>query len=158
MKLSQNFELEDLIKSPTATAAGIKNAPGPTELQNLMALAVNVLEPVKAHFGHVQINSGYRGPDLNKLVGGSTSSQHCKGQAVDFEIPGVPNKDVAIWVTNNIKYDQCILEFWVARDASSGWVHCSYNKDAPGRKQKLIAQKNGKKTIYRAVKSFDEAV
>jgi len=105
------------------------------------------VEKVRAHFGKpVHINSGYRGPALNKAVGGASSSQHCKGEAVDMEIPGVPNGDLAIWVRDNLDFDQLILECYKPGVPTSGWVHCSY-KDTGNRKDVLTASViNGKMT------------
>ena len=70
-------------------------------------------------------------------MGSSDSSQHVKGQAVDFEIPGVPNIKVAYWLTNNVDFDQCILEFYKPDDGQAGWIHVSYNEKGSNRKQIL---------------------
>ena len=74
-----------------------------------------MLQPVRDHFGVTVINSGYRGPALNEAVGGSSKSQHCKGEAADIECPGVPNYDVAKWIEDNLDFDQLILEFYTKR-------------------------------------------
>ena len=157
MKLSEHFELDEFIKSPTADKLKISNAPSPEHLANLKNVVENILEPVRKYFNKpVKINSGYRGPELNKAVGGAASSQHCNGEAVDFEIDGIPNKTVADWVTENLEFDQCILEFYNPKEgANSGWVHASYKKGGPNRKQKLIAEKDGSKTVYKPITDFD---
>jgi len=156
MNISAHFTLHEFINSPTAKAKGISNSPSGEHLKNLIDLAQNILEPVRAHFNQpVKINSGYRSPELNTAIGGSATSQHCNGQAVDFEIPGVSNKEVADWITKNLVFDQCILEFWVSGDTNSGWVHVSLKKSG-NRKQKLVAFKNGKKTVYQTVKVYPE--
>ena len=95
------------------------------------------------------INSGYRGPDLNKAVGGSATSQHCKGQAVDIEVPGVANYDVAEWIKDNLDFDQVILEFYTPGIPDSGWVHVSYNNTGEQRKSVLTAMKENGKTVYK---------
>lgn len=156
MNISTHFTLEEMINSPTAKEKGINNMPGPAVLVNLTNVAQSILEPVRAHFGKpIKINSGYRSPELNTAIGGSATSQHCTGEAVDFEIEGISNKEVAEWVTNNLKYDQCILEFWVSSEGpNSGWVHVSLKKNGMNRKQKLIAFKNGKKTVYQNVQTY----
>jgi hypothetical protein len=95
----------------------------------------------------VSISSGYRSAALCEAIGSSSKSQHTKGQAADFEIFGVHNKDLSDWIVQNLDYDQCILEFWNPNDPNSGWVHCSYN-DAGNRKQYLKASKDNGKIIY----------
>jgi len=157
MKLSEHFNLEEFTKSSTAEKHKINNTPSAQHLSNLKAVVDTILEPVRKHFNKpIKINSGYRGPELNKAVGGASSSQHCNGEAVDFEIEGIPNKTVADWVTENLPFDQCILEFYNPKEgANSGWVHVSYKKTGQNRKQKLIAEKDGTKTVYKPVNDFD---
>ena len=136
MQLSKNFTLEEFEKSQTATRKGIKNKAGSGEIKNLGDLCYEVLEPVRAKFDKpVTITSGYRSPELSEAIGSKATSQHCSGEAVDFEIAGVSNLQVALWLTNNVNFDQCILEFWTG-EASSGWIHVSY-KDGSNRKQVL---------------------
>ena len=136
MQLSKHFTLEEMEKSQTATRKGIKNKAGSGEIKNLGDLCYEVLEPVRAKFDKpVTITSGYRSPELSEAIGSKSTSQHCSGEAVDFEIAGVSNLQVALWLTNNVNFDQCILEFWTG-EASSGWIHVSY-KDGSNRKQVL---------------------
>ena len=94
------------------------------------------------------VDSGYRGEELNKAVGGSSRSQHCKGEAVDLECPGTSNYDVAKWIEDNLDYDQLILEFYTPGIPDSGWVHVSYTKGI-NRKQSLTAMKEKGKTVYK---------
>jgi len=136
MNLSKHFTLEEMEKSQTATRKDIKNKAGSGEIKNLGDLCYEVLEPVRAKFDRpVTITSGYRSPELSEAIGSKATSQHCLGEAVDFEIAGVSNLQVALWLTNNVNFDQCILEFWTG-EASSGWIHVSY-KDGSNRKQVL---------------------
>ena len=136
MQLSKHFTLEEMEKSQTATRKNIKNKAGAGEIKNLGDLCYEVLEPVRAKFDKpVTITSGYRSPELSEAIGSKATSQHCSGEAVDFEIAGVSNLQVALWLTNNVNFDQCILEFWTG-EASSGWIHVSY-KDGSNRKQVL---------------------
>ena len=136
MQLSKHFTLEEFEKSQTATRKGIKNKAGSGEIKNLGDLCYEVLEPVRAKFDKpVTITSGYRSPELSEAIGSKATSQHCSGEAVDFEIAGVSNLQVALWLTNNVNFDQCILEFWTG-EATSGWIHVSY-KDGSNRKQVL---------------------
>ena len=148
MKLSENFSLAELVKSQTATRKGINNEPGTAEVENLIHLAKNILQPVREHFGKpVIISSGYRSPELCEAIGSSAKSQHAKGEAADFEIQGVDNKELATWISKNCEFDQLILEFYDGVDPNSGWVHCSAVKEA-SRKQLLKASKVQGKTKY----------
>ena len=148
MNLSENFTLQELIYSDTAIRRGIDNKPNDEQIENLKLVCENILEQVRAHFNApVVISSGYRSVAVCEAVGSSSKSQHTKGQAADFEIFGIPNKDVADWIVNNIDYDQCILEFWNENEPNSGWVHCSFN-NAGNRKQYLKASKENGKIVY----------
>lgn len=130
MNLSQNFTLREATRSTTATRLGIANDPPPDVLARMAYVAENILEPVRQAFMEpVKVNSFYRSPALNKAVGGKATSQHVTGEAVDFEVPGVPNADVAAWVRDNLTFDQCILEFARSDDPYAGWVHVSYKAD-----------------------------
>jgi putative chitinase len=155
-KLTEHFTVEELTASPTARARGIANTPTPEHLANMKHVCEKILEPVRAKFGKpVQINSSYRSPALNKAVGGSATSQHVNGEAVDFEVPGISNKIVADWVSENLEFDQVILEFYVEGDLNSGWVHASLKRSGANRRQKLIARKDGKSTKYVPTNDFD---
>lgn len=157
-RLTTNFTLEELIVSPTAKRLGLSNVPSAEHIANMKYVCEMILEPVRAHFGKpVKINSSYRAPLVNKAVGGSTTSQHSNGEAVDFEIEGVSNKAVADWVADNLEFDQVILEFYSARDGTnSGWVHASIKRRGGNRKERLIATKSKSGgTVYTPVKDFD---
>ena len=149
MKLSKNFTLSEFSKSQTALRLDIDNTPQGEHLEAAKALFENVVQAVRDQFGPTTINSGYRGPELNKAVGGSATSQHCKGEAVDIECPGVPNADIAQWIHDNLEYDQLILEFYTPGIPDSGWVHVSYKAEGGNRKQALTAMKEGGKTVYK---------
>ena len=113
MNLSANFTLKELTKSDTATRLGLDNTPDEDTIENLKLLCEKVLQPVREHFGQsVTVNSGYRSPESNAAVGGSKTSDHCKGQAADIEINGVANPDLAQWIMDNLEYTQLILEFY----------------------------------------------
>ena len=148
VRLSKNFTLQEFTKSQTAIRRGLDNTPNGTHLENAKLLFANIVQPVRDHFGPTIINSGYRGPALNEAVGGSSKSQHCKGQAVDIEVPGVPTYDVAKWIEENLEFDQLILEFYTPGIPDSGWVHVSYNDEGP-RKSILTAMKENGKTVYK---------
>ena len=151
MKLSDNFSLNELTKSQTAERKGIDNTPGPNHQENLKSLWEMILQPVRDHFGQVvSVSSGYRSQELCVAIGSSTQSQHAKGEAADFEIFGVSNKELADWINENLDYDQLILEYWKESDPNSGWVHCSYT-DGSNRKQYLRAYKENGSTKYEPV-------
>ena len=143
MQLSKHFKLSEFEKSSTATRLGIKNKAGSGEIKNLTDLCYAVLEPVRAKFEKpIMVTSGYRSEELCVAIKSSKTSQHTKGQAVDFEIAGVSNLQLAIWIENNCDFDQLILEFWKEEEgANSGWVHCSYNE---GSNRKQVLTFNGK--------------
>ena len=149
VRLSENFTLQEFTKSQTAERRGIDNTPVEGHLENAKALFENVVQPVRDNFGVTVINSGYRSGDLNYAIGGSNTSQHCKGQAVDIECPGTPNYDVAKWIEENLDFDQLILEFYTPGIPDSGWVHVSY-KSEDNRKSVLTAMKENGKTVYKA--------
>ena len=150
MQLTNNFSLAEMVKSETALRHDMDNTPGEAEIENLKRLAEKVLQPVRDHYGKgVKVNSGYRHPEVNAKVGGSKTSDHCKGQAADIEIPGVPNADLAKWISENLEYTQLILEFYTPGIPDSGWVHVSYNP-ADLKKQNLTATKKDGKTVYLA--------
>jgi hypothetical protein len=148
VKLSQNFTIQEYIKSQTALRQGIDNTPTEEHMGNATALFRNVVQKVRDQFGVTVINSGYRGEALNKAVGGSSRSQHCKGEAVDIECPGTPNYDVAKWIEDNLDFDQLILEFYTPGIPDSGWVHVSYKSEG-NRKSVLTAMKENGKTVYK---------
>ena len=148
VRLSKNFTLQEFIKSQTATRRGLDNTPSPIHLQNAKMLFAHVVQPVRDNFGVTVINSGYRGPELNEAVGGSSKSQHCKGEAVDIECPGTSNYAVASWIEQNLDFDQLILEFYTPGIPDSGWVHVSYKSEG-NRKSILTAMKENGKTVYK---------
>jgi hypothetical protein len=148
MNLTKNFTLAEMVKSDTALRHDMDNTPSQEVIDNLQLLAEKVLQPVRDHYAKgVKVNSGYRSPDVNARVGGSRTSDHCRGLAADIEIPGVPNHELAEWIKANLSYTQLILEFYTRGVPDSGWVHVSYDP-ANLKKQDLTAVKEGGKTVY----------
>jgi hypothetical protein len=145
--MDRQVSLKELLFSDTATRLGINNIPNDQCLINLQTLIYEVIEPIINKFGDIKITSGYRSPELCKAIGSSITSQHCLGMAVDCEVLGVPNKELADWVVNHLEFDQVILEFWKPEEANSGWVHISYNK-GNNRKMYLRAYKANNRTVY----------
>jgi hypothetical protein len=147
-RLSEHFTLGEFLKSQTALRRGIRNIPSETIISKLTAVCVNVLEPVRQHFGRpVVISSGYRSPALNAAIGGSKTSQHMKGEAADWEIPGIPNPAAAEWVHKNLNYDQLILEMYTRGQPNSGWIHVGYS-GAPHKNQELTYTRVGGRMRY----------
>ena len=148
MKLSNNFSLSELTKSQTAERKGIDNTPSAEHQDNLKSLCTHVLQPIRDHFSRVvSVSSGYRSPELCVAIGSSTKSQHARGEAADFEIFGVSNKELADYINEHLDYDQLILEYWNESDPNSGWGHCSYSENN-NRKQYLKAFKVDGSTKY----------
>ena len=152
MKLSANFTLDELIKSQIAERKGINNNPSPEQIENLKALAVNILQPIRTHFDKpLIISSGFRCAQLCLEIGSKITSQHCadnEAAAADFEIWGMDNEILASWIKGNLEFDQLILEFYKKGEPNSGWVHCSYSRNQ-NRNQSLIAYKDNGKTNYK---------
>tara|TARA_R110000764_G_C10837429_1_gene363635 strand:+ start:155 stop:604 length:450 start_codon:yes stop_codon:yes gene_type:complete len=127
MQITKHFTLEELTRSDTAVRFGIDNEPGSEETENLVRVCDMILEPIRHRYDTpILPSSGYRCLELNRKIGSSDKSQHTKGQAVDFEVKGVPNMEVASWIMDNLDYDQLILEFYKEDQPNSGWIHCSY--------------------------------
>jgi zinc D-Ala-D-Ala carboxypeptidase len=151
MKLTENFSLVELTKSQTAERKGINNTPSTEHQENLKRLCESILQRVRDHFERVvSVSSGYRSEELCLAIGSKTTSQHAKGEAADFEIYGVSNKELADWINENLTYDQLILEYWKESDPNSGWVHCSFSLNG-NRKQYLKAYKENGKTKYEQI-------
>ena len=145
MQLSKHFKLEEFTKSQTAIRKGINNEAGSGEIKNLTDLCYTVLEPVRAKFDKpITVTSGFRSEELCEAIGSKKTSQHAKGQALDFEIAGVSNLQIAVWIEANCDFDQLILEYWKEedKDPNSGWVHCSY---VEGSNRKQVLRYDGKK-------------
>lgn len=146
MSLTKNFSLLELVSSETASRRGIDNRPSNAVTENLKRLAVNVLQPIRDWYGKaINITSGYRSPKLNKAIGGSTTSDHCFGNAADFTILPQDYRKMIKHITENMTYKQLIVEF--EANGYPRWLHISYDP-ANNRKQNLIAKKGTFGTKY----------
>ena len=148
MRLSKNFTLSEITKSNTAKRLGIDNAPNQEHLNNMQILIRDLIQPLRDALGPIRITSGYRNPTLNRAIGGSTKSQHCKGQAVDIQFwkkGEMCNKEIYDWVLKEgIEFDQMINEFDFA------WIHISLRPDNKNRRMVLEAYKdNDGDTAYK---------
>jgi hypothetical protein len=151
MKLSEHLDLAEVTRSDSAKRKGISNMPTPEHIENFKKLAENIFEPIRKHFGvPIMISSGYRSKALNTAIGGSLTSQHCSGEAIDIDMDGtangVTNKMVFEFIKANLNFDQLIWEFGT-KDAPD-WVHVSFETSGKQRKQILRAIKSGGKTAY----------
>lgn len=144
-QLSKNFSLKELVKSSTATRLGIDNWPTDQQVvDNLIAVMDNIVQPVRDYYGvPFGPNSGYRCLLLNRALKSKDTSQHVLGQAVDIEVPGISNYNLAEWIVDNCEFDQVLLEFYYPGQPTSGWVHVSYVDLSTNRKQVLTINKNG---------------
>jgi zinc D-Ala-D-Ala carboxypeptidase len=153
MQLSKNLSLREAIKSNTASRLGIDNRPEDWEIDNLRAIAENVFQPIRDHFGvPVGVSSGYRSKKLNKAIGGSKYSQHMIGEALDLDadIYGrITNADIFNYVKENLEWDQMIWEF--GDDDEPNWVHISYKSRGPNRKQIKRAYRDEKGVHYKVI-------
>lgn len=143
MNISKHVTVEEFCYSPTAIRAGIINVMALQQLDNATLLCEKVFEPLRAHVSKpIKINSGFRSPSLNRAIGGSSSSQHCKGQAMDLELH---DKKLFDWIIDNLEFDQLIAEY--GTDTNFAWFHVSYSRKN-NRKQVLRAFKKAGKTVY----------
>lgn len=138
------------VYSYTAVLRGIKNVPGSRELRAMKILAEKIHTPISERFGFsIPFASFFRSNILNRIVGGSKTSQHIFGEAIDLDvddIKGVTNKDVFYWILENLEFDQLIWEFGTANNPD--WVHVSYTEKRPNRKQVLRAIRKNGSVIY----------
>lgn len=142
-KLSPHFTYGELIRSETAARKAINNHPPQEFIDKLRYLCENLLEPVRDHFGKpFRPNSGYRSVELNREIGGSETSQHCRAEAVDIEIAGVSNYDLAVWIRDHLVFDQIILECYRPGVPSSGWVHVSLKESVAENRIRTLSYIN----------------
>lgn len=152
MKLSKNLTLSEMTKSQTAKRLGIDNNPTELHFKNMQVLAKNIFQPLRDYFGvPFSVSSGYRSEALNKAIGGSKTSQHCKGEAIDIDRDyrhDPNNAEVFYYIKNNLDFDQLIWEFGTQNNPN--WVHVSYNTSGKQRGQILVAYKDANnKTKYK---------
>ena len=148
MQISKHLSLAEVSRSETAKRKEINNTPSGEHLENFKKLAENIFEPIREHFGvPIHISSGYRSKELNAAVGGSATSDHCVGCAIDIdqENSSITNNQVFNFIKDNLKFKQLIAEFPVNGQLS--WVHVAYNENNL-KNQILVAKKVNGKTVY----------
>jgi zinc D-Ala-D-Ala carboxypeptidase len=147
--ISRHISDKEGVYSITAMRRGIDNTPKPEQLDNMKLLAEKIFEPLRKWVeGPIRINSFYRSPELNKAIGGSYTSQHCKGQAMDIDDTSChkTNAEMYAWIKENLDFDQMIWEF--GDDDNPNWVHVSYVSDVSNRNRCLKAYKEKGSTKY----------
>ena len=147
--ISEHISYKEGTNSITAIRRGIDNVPNDEQLDNMELIAEKVFEPLRKYVGGpIKINSFFRSVKLNKAIGGSNKSQHCKGQAIDIDdtFGVVANSDMYNYIKNNLDFDQMIWEF--GDDEEPNWVHVSYVSKEDNRNRCLRASKNNGKTVY----------
>lgn len=155
-KLSANFIMQEFTRSDTAKRKGIDNNPSLEHAEAALELFERIVQPIRDHFGtSIFLSSGYRSQALNKAIGGSQTSQHSKGEAVDIDMDGrkgPQNEDVFHYIRENLPFDQLIWEFGDSKRPD--WVHVSYKKGGSQRGQILAAKRNSAgKTYYETWKA-----
>lgn len=146
MNLSPHFTLDEMTVSQEAVRSGLKNEPDALQVEALGLLCVNVLEPLRARVKRpIVVSSGFRSKTVNARIGGSATSQHCRGEAADIIVPGMDTADVVDLIrAMRLPFDQVIDEF-------ARWVHVSHSRTGGNRGNVLMAWRSGGKTEYRRI-------
>ncbi len=147
--ISKHISNKESVYSRTALRLGIDNTPTEEHKENMVKLAEEVFEPLRAYVGGpIKINSFYRSPELNKAIGGSSKSQHCHGQAMDIDdtFGRMTNAEMFEFIREHLDFDQMIWEF--GDDDNPDWVHVSYVSPKENRQRCLLACKDNGKTKY----------
>ena len=150
--ISKHISYNEGVYSITATRLGINNTPNDEQLENMELIAEKVFEPLREFVGGpIKVNSFFRSPELNTAIGGSKTSQHCKGQAMDIDdtFGKATNAEMYHWIKENLNFDQMIWEF--GDDDNPAWVHISYVSEEENRNRCLLAYKENKKTKYKVI-------
>jgi zinc D-Ala-D-Ala carboxypeptidase len=153
MKISDHITYAEAIHSQTAKRKSIDNTPNPNQIEAMKLLAEKVFEPLREWVGGpIKVNSFFRSPELNTAIGGSKTSQHCKGQAIDIDdVYGYKtNSEMYHWIKENLSFDQMIWEF--GTDTQPNWVHVSYVSEENNRNRCLKAYKDDMgRTKYKTI-------
>tara|TARA_R100000005_G_C4916789_1_gene151901 strand:- start:38 stop:499 length:462 start_codon:yes stop_codon:yes gene_type:complete len=151
-KISKNITYNEAVHSNTAKRKGIENIPNENQIANMMTIAEMIFQPLRSYVGGpIKITSFFRSPELNQAIGGSKSSQHCKGQAMDLDdVYGhKTNAEMFDYIRENLDFDQLIWEF--GDDNNPNWIHVSYVDKQENRNRCLKAYKKNGKTKYMVI-------
>ena len=152
MKISDHITYAEAIHSSTAKRRSIDNTPNPTQVETMKLTAEKIFEPLREWVGGpIKVNSFFRSTELNTAIGGSKTSQHCKGQAIDIDdvFGHKTNAEMFKWIKGNLNFDQMIREF--GTDTNPNWVHISYVSDEDNRNRCLKAYKQNGRTKYKVI-------
>ncbi len=139
MKLTENFTVNEFCKSATADRKGIINELPEDLIDNAISVCTDICQPAREHFNIAYlISSGYRCLQLNRELDSQDYSQHVLAEAVDIEIPGISNFDLACWIRDNCEFDQLILEYYTPGKPTSGWVHGSSKLDKSENRREIL--------------------
>jgi hypothetical protein len=146
--ISPHITHNEAVRSNTATRKGIYNNPTPAQRKAMVNLATKVFEPVRNFFNKpIRVTSFFRSERLNRIIGGSRTSQHCKGEAMDIKATkGFTNKEIFFYILNNLDFDQLIWEF--GDENNPDWIHVSFKMNRPNRQIVLRAIRKNGKTYY----------
>ena len=150
--ISEHISYKEGVYSNTAIRRGIDNTPNDEQLTNMELVADEVFEPLRTYVGGpIKINSFFRCPELNTAIGGSSKSQHCKGQAIDIDdtFGRMTNAEMYHWIKDHLEFDQMIWEF--GDDDNPNWVHVSYVSKEDNRNRCLRASKSNNRTVYNII-------
>ena len=148
MNLSKHMTLSEAVKSDTALRKGIDNTPNAEQIKAMQTLSLLVYDPLVEKFGKIPFQSFFRCEKLNKAIGGASSSQHVKGEAIDLDADGMSNltnKQLFEYIRDNMQFSQLIWEF--GNDSNPAWVHVSFSAQH-NQKECLKAVKVNGKTKY----------
>ena len=151
-RISKHISYREGVYSITALRLGLKNDPSDDHLRNMKLLSEKVFEPLRMYVGGpIRINSFYRGPELNKAIGGSAKSQHCKGQAMDIDdtFGVMSNSTMFNWIRMILDFDQMIWEF--VDENNPECIHVSYEDPGSNRNRCLKAYRENGKTKYMVI-------
>lgn len=148
-RISANISYAEAVASVTGERRGIRNVPSAKVLANMQRTAEAIFEPLRAHFdAPINVISFFRSPELNRAVGGSQTSQHMTGEAMDLRgMGGITNAQLFHYIKDHLPFDQLIWEFGTNTEPS--WVHVSYSASRP-RRQVLRAVRIKGKTVYQS--------
>tara|TARA_R100000458_G_C8268379_1_gene243213 strand:+ start:1428 stop:1889 length:462 start_codon:yes stop_codon:yes gene_type:complete len=150
--ISKHISYREGTFSVTAKRLGLENEPNEKQLENMKLLAEKIFEPLRQYVGKpIKINSFFRSPELNRAIGGSSKSQHCKGQAIDIDdtYGNMKNYGMYNFIKENLDFDQMIWEF--GDDENPDWVHVSYVSEEENRNRCLKAVRENSKTVYKLI-------
>ena len=149
-RISKHITHKEAVRSNTALRLNLKNIPDDYQVSNMVGIATHVFEPLREYVGGpIKINSMFRSEELNTAIGGSKSSQHCQGRAIDLDdtFGHKTNAEMFNYIKENLSFDQMIWEF--GDSTNPDWVHVSYVSQEENRKKILIAEKINGRTSYR---------